>query len=118
MRYLLFIVLVVFATTIAVSADAQMHEDQIAVDSSMTDIDLVIEGESLRREQAKLQEEFENIMRARNEVEDLPPLDASDEEFDAYVQKVKEINKRIKNYEKNLEDLDNRIEAYNALFIE
>ncbi len=125
MRYLVFIFPMVFATLIAAAVSAQMYDYQnaegnmhVAENHRNTDANLVIKGEALRREQAKLQEEYECIMEAKADIEELPAADVSDEEFDAYVQKVDEINKRIEDYEEKLKDLEIRVKKYNARFEE
>jgi flagellar motility protein MotE (MotC chaperone) len=90
--------------------------DGDADESLQTSADLVRLGESLRTEQAVLQEEYEAIEKEKSLLGDPPGDDATLEDLDAYEEKVDVINNRIIIYQKQLEDLENRVEVYNARF--
>lgn len=86
-----------------------------AADQKETESDLIEMGEKLRREQAELQEEYDGIEAARTRLgETFPGEDASEEEFEAYRDKVNEINDRIQLYQERQKDHEERIKAYNA----
>lgn len=87
-------------------------------DQEETNADLVEKGEALRSEQSELQKEYESIEEERALLGDPPSEDAPLEEFEAYGDKVDELNSRILDYQERLEDHENRVEAYNARFDE
>ncbi len=110
MRYLsVLMILVALIMTFALSANAQVRAGQEELDI----IETIETGESLRQEQAELQEEYENIMESKADAGDPPGPYADDEDFEAYEQKVEEINRRIEDYTERLEDLEKRIKEYN-----
>jgi len=87
-------------------------------DQEETNAELVEKGEALRSEQSELQKEYESIEEEKALLGDPPSEDAPLEEFEAYGDKVDELNSRILDYQERLEDHENRVEAYNARFDE
>ncbi len=100
----------------AVDADAgdQAEGDQAEND----DADLVEKREALRSEQAELQTEYEGIQEEKAQIGDPPDEDAPLAEFEAYGEKVDQINDRIRAYQEKLKAHEERVKAYNARFEE
>lgn len=96
-----------------VNADGQGEVDQ-----AETEADLFEKGEVLRREQAELQAEYEGIQEEKMRIGDPPNDDATLAEFEAYGEKVDQINDRIRAYQEKLKDHKQRVKAYNARFEE
>ncbi len=97
----------------ALDADA---DDPPEGDQAEGDADLVERGEALRSEQAELQAEYEGIQEEKAQIGDPPDEDAPLAEFEAYGEKVDQINDRIRVYQEKLKDHEERVKAYNARF--